>query len=154
VARAVAMPAGTVDVQVDGEWSFAQTLRHLVMATDVWLRRAILRVDRPFHPVGVPHREYELDGYDMSVFSADVPSFAEVLDARAGRVAMVRDFLAAVTAEDLAVPRQSPWAPDRSKATLSCLHVILGEEWEHHRFAVRDLDTIEAGDGDGPAPPG
>jgi len=22
--------------------------------------------------------------------------------------------------------------------------VILEEEWEHHRFAVRDLDTVEA----------
>ena len=25
-----------------------------------------------------------------------------------------------------------------------CLHVILEEEWEHHRYAVRDLDAIEA----------
>ena len=24
-----------------------------------------------------------------------------------------------------------------------CLRVILNEEWEHHRFAVRDLDVIE-----------
>ena len=28
--------------------------------------------------------------------------------------------------------------------TRSCLHVILEEEREHHRYAVRDLDTIEA----------
>jgi uncharacterized protein YjbI with pentapeptide repeats len=28
--RVAAMPAGTVDVSVDGEWSFAQTLRHLI----------------------------------------------------------------------------------------------------------------------------
>ena len=35
--RVAAMPAGTVDVSVGGEWSFAQTLRHLVMATDAWL---------------------------------------------------------------------------------------------------------------------
>ena len=41
--RVAAMPAGTVDVSVDGEWSFAQTLRHLVLATDMWLGRAILR---------------------------------------------------------------------------------------------------------------
>jgi hypothetical protein len=40
--RVAAMPAGTTDICVDGEWSFAQTLRHLVMATDVWLGRAIL----------------------------------------------------------------------------------------------------------------
>ena len=30
------------------------------------------------------------------------------------------------------------------RSTLSCLHVILGEEWEHHRYAVRDLDTLTA----------
>src|SRR5690349_6568827 len=33
---------GVVDVSVDGEWSFAQTLRHLVLATDMWLGRAVL----------------------------------------------------------------------------------------------------------------
>ena len=27
---------------VDGEWSFIETLRHLVFATDAWVRRAIL----------------------------------------------------------------------------------------------------------------
>jgi hypothetical protein len=31
--RVAAMPAGTVEVSVGGEWSFAQTLRHLVLAT-------------------------------------------------------------------------------------------------------------------------
>jgi hypothetical protein len=30
------------------------------------------------------------------------------------------------------------------ETVLSCLHVILGEEWEHHRYAVRDLAAIEA----------
>src|SRR5581483_1441013 len=33
--RVAAMPAGIADVSVGGEWSFAQTLRHLVFATDV-----------------------------------------------------------------------------------------------------------------------
>ena len=27
---------------------------------------------------------------------------------------------------------------------LSCLHTIPNEEWVHHRYAVRDLDSIEA----------
>ena len=66
--RAVAMPAGTVEISVDGEWSFAQTLRHLVMATDTWLGRAILEIEQPYHPAGQPNFEYEPDGYDMSVF--------------------------------------------------------------------------------------
>ena len=43
--RVAAMPAGTVDVSVAGEWSFAQTLRHLIFATDVWLGRAIPEIE-------------------------------------------------------------------------------------------------------------
>ncbi|MBX9243706.1 DinB family protein [Actinotalea ferrariae] len=145
--RVAALPPGTVDVSVAGEWSFAQTLRHLVMATDTWLRKAILEVEQPYHPIGQPHGEYETDGYDMSVFSAEAPTWAEVLEVRAGRMAMVRDFIAAATPEDLRATRQNPWAPARAKTTLSCLHTILGEEWDHHRYAVRDLDAIEAARG-------
>jgi len=57
---------------------------------------------------------------------------------------MVRDFLATVTAEELTATRKNPWAPHYPETTLSCLHVILEEEWEHLRYAVRDLDTIES----------
>ncbi len=145
--RVAAMPAGTVDVSVDGEWSFTQTLRHLVMATDLWLRRAVLDVEQPLHPLGQPYAEYEADGHDMSVFSTGTPSYADVLEARAGRAAMVRDFLATVTPEELRATRKNPHDPAHAETTLSCLHVILQEEWEHHRYAVRDLDAIEAGRG-------
>ena len=145
LARIEAMPGGTVDVAVDGEWSFAQTLRHLVMATDVWLGRAIMENEQPFHPIGQPHAEYEADGNDMSVFATVTPSYAEVLEVRAGRVAMVRDYLATVTTAELAAARKNPWAPEYPETVLSCLHTILEEEWEHHRYAVRDLDAIEAG---------
>jgi hypothetical protein len=143
VERAESMPPGTVDISVDGEWSFAQTLRHLVMATDTWLRRAILDVDQPLHPLGQPNAEYEMDGNDMSVFATTAPTWAEVLEVRAGRVAMVRDHLDTITDEDLASPRRNPWAPDHPETVRSCLHTILEEEWEHLRFALRDLDKIE-----------
>lgn len=142
--RVAAMPAGTVDVSVGGEWTFAETLRHLVLATDVWLGRAILEIAQPFHPVGRIGAGAEEDGFDMSVLTTGTPSYAEVLEARAGRVTMVRDLLATVTAAELATTRRNPWAPAYQETTLSCLHVILEEEWEHHRYAVRDLDTIEA----------
>ena len=142
--RVAAMPAGTVDVSVGGEWSFAQTLRHLVLATDAWLGRAILEIKQPFHPIGLAYAGAEDDGLDMSIFTTVTPSYADVLEVRAGRVAMVRDFLATVTSDELAARRKNPWAPEYQETTLSCLHVILHEEWEHHRFAVRDLDAIEA----------
>ena len=141
--RVAAMPAETVDVSVSGEWSFAQTLRHLVLATDMWLRRAVLEIEKPFHPIGRGVGAPD-DDVDMSVVTTDTPSYAEVLEVRAGRVAMVRDFLAGVTSQELAATHKSPHDPDFQETTLSCLHVILEEEWEHHRFAVRDLDAIEA----------
>jgi hypothetical protein len=143
--RVAAMPAGTVDVSVDGEWSFAQTLRHLVLATDMWLGRAIMEIEQPFHPIGQTDAGAEDEpGLDMSIFATVTPSYAEVLEVRAGRVAMVRDFLAAVTSDELAATRKNPHDPEHPETTLSCLHVILEEEWEHHRYAVRDLDAIEA----------
>lgn len=143
--RVAVMPADTVDVSVAGEWSFAQTLRHLVMATDTWLGQAILQTEQPFHPIGQPNIEYETDGGDMSVFATASPSYDEVLEVRAGRVAMVRDFLARVTVEELAETRRNPHAPEYPETVLSCLHTILEEEWEHHRYAVRDLEVIRAG---------
>ena len=147
--RAAAMPAGTVDVSVDGEWSFAQTLRHLVLATDTWLRQGVLEIEQPFHPLGLRDAGTDGDGTedDGSVFTSDTPSYADVLAARADRVALVRDFLATVTADELAAPRRNPHAPDYPETVRSCLHVILEEEWEHLRFAVRDLDLIEATSG-------
>ncbi|HKE70128.1 MAG TPA: DinB family protein [Nocardioidaceae bacterium] len=147
--RAAAMPDGTVDVSVDGEWSFAETLRHLVLATDMWLRRAVLEVGQPFHPLGlIDAGSADEPGVDRSIFRTDTPSYAEVLEVRAGRVAMVRGFLATATPETLAATRKNPHAPEYPETTLSCLHVILEEEWEHHRYAVRDLDAIEAMSGD------
>ena len=144
VSRAEGMPPGTVDISVAGEWSFAQTLRHLVMATDTWLGRAVLDLPDPYHPLGQPNDEYALDGHDPAVFHETDPSWERVLQVRAERAAMVRDHLATVTADDLEVPRSNPWAPAYRESTLSCLRTILEEEWEHLRFATRDLDVLDA----------
>jgi hypothetical protein len=118
-----------------------------VLATDVWLGRAILAIEQPFHPLGQAGPEAEEDGLDVSVFTTEPPSYEDVLEARADRVTMVRDFLATVTPDELTTTRKNPWSPEHPETTLSCLHVILEEEWEHHRYAVRDLDAIEATSG-------
>jgi hypothetical protein len=89
------------------------------------------------------------DGLDMSLFMPEQPTFAEVLRVRAGRVAMVTDFLTTVTAPQLAEQRRNPWAPQYPETTLSCLQVILEEEWEHLRFARRDLNASSAKDSTG-----
>ena len=138
------MPAGSVDVSVDGEWSFAQTLRHLILATDAWLGRGIMELDQPFHPFGLAGPGAEDDGLDLSVFTTDTPPYAEVLKVRAGRFAMVRDYLASASSDQLTATRRNPWAPQEQETIRSCLHVLLEEEWEHHRYAVRDLTAIES----------
>ncbi|MBF4768277.1 DinB family protein [Nocardioides agariphilus] len=146
LARVAAMPPGSVDLSVGGEWSFAQTLRHLVHATDMWLRKAVLEVEDPFHPIG----QVDLGSsgeVDPSMFAREVPPYDEVLRVRAERATMVRDFIDSTTPEQLAEERRNPHDPDHPETVLKCLHVILEEEWEHHRFAVRDLDALSDGGG-------
>ena len=57
VARARRLPEELLHERVDGEWSFIETQRHLVMATDAWIRRALLGDPSPYHPLGLPHEE-------------------------------------------------------------------------------------------------
>jgi len=144
ISRAATMPAGTVDESVDGEWSFAQTLRHLVFAIDAWLGRAVLRVEQPFHPLGQTIPESVEDGVDMTLFLPGTPAYADVLAAFADRTAMVRGFVSDVTAEQLDEERANPWAPDYAETVRACLGTILEEGWEHLRYALRDLDALAA----------
>ena len=140
--RVATMPVGTVDASVAGEWSFAQTLRHLTFATDVWLRKAILGIEQPYHPLGLMHEDPDAD--PPAQLTTATPSYEEVLAARTERVTMVRDYLDAVTSDELPAPRNNPHDPRHQETVLSCLHTILDEEWEHHRYAVRDLDALES----------
>jgi hypothetical protein len=145
--RVAGMPAGTADVSVAEEWWFAQTLRHLVFATDAWLG-AIRGESRPFHPWGVAFSELvEFVGpeTDLGVDPTATPSYDEVLALRADRVARVSGFLAEVTPERLAEQVVGPaWEDGRRLTVHRCLRVIFNEECEHRRFAERDLDAIAA----------
>jgi uncharacterized damage-inducible protein DinB len=135
IERAAALPAGSVAVRIDDEWSFAETLRHLVHAIDIWLGKAVLgREEADFHPLGLGH----------SSSDSEAQPYDDVLGARADRAAMVRDFLATVTDQALDEERRNPHNPAEAETVRQCLHVILEEGWEHLRFALRDLDAIAA----------
>ena len=101
-------PPELVDAHVEDEWSLAQTLRHLVLATDAWLRGGILRIEQPFHEIGQIFTGAAEMGFDMSVFRTDPPAYEEVLAVRAERQQMVTDFLATATPELLAEERDEP----------------------------------------------
>ena len=100
-------------------------------------------IDQPYHPLGLIYETN--DDFDRSVFADGTPAFADVLEATGpGASPWCADYLTTVTPDDLEVPHTNPWAPEYSETTLACLHTILGEEWEHLRYAHRDLDVIEA----------
>lgn len=135
-------PPDLVDAHVEDEWSLAQTLRHLVLATDTWLRGAIQRVPQPFHEIGQIFTGAEESGFDMSIFRAEPPAYDEVLAVRAERQQMVTDFLATVTPDLLAEERSNPWGGDWRPSVGDCVRVILEEEWAHLRYIRRDLALL------------
>lgn len=139
-----ATPADLVDAHVEDEWSLAQTLRHLVLATDAWLRGAIQREPQPFHEIGQIFTGAADMGFDMSIFRDDQPSYDEVLAVRAERQQLVTDFLATATPELLAEERDNPWASDDDwhPTVGDCVRIILEEEWAHLRYIRRDLTLL------------
>ena len=147
MARAAGMPRGAVDVSVDGEWTFAETLRHLVFATDAWVKRAILGDPSPWDPMDLPHDDMP-DEPSVPRDRDAQPSLDEVLALRADRMATVRQVLADLTNEKLAgmtEPVMQPGYPEsKSFAVRRCLQAILNEEWEHRLFAERDFDVLES----------
>lgn len=54
IARARAMPTVALHQRVGGEYSFVETQRHLLFASDAWLIRMVLRTPDAFHEWGVP----------------------------------------------------------------------------------------------------
>lgn len=147
VERARRLPEERLHERVNGEWSFIQTLRHLVFATDAWLRRAMQGDPSPFDPLGLPHSEMgPIEGVPNDVDAR--PSLDEVLALRAGRMARVSTVIANLTDEQLAEmtePVLSAGYPESEAFPVRrCLAAIVIEEWEHHVFANRDLTVLEA----------
>jgi uncharacterized protein YjbI with pentapeptide repeats len=145
-AEALRAPETSLRLRVEDEWSFLETLRHLVFATDCWLGAGILG-RTSYHPLGLggPWLDPATCGLDTSA----EPTVAEVLDARADRQALVRAHLADATRASLdsqaAPPGGAGWPPAEQMSQLARLHVILIEEWWHLQFARRDMAAWPTG---------
>jgi hypothetical protein len=135
-------PRELVDAHVEDEWSLAETLRHLVLATDAWLRGAVLGIDQPFHEIGQIFTGAAGMGFDTSIFREAPPDYDEILAVRAEHQQMVTGFLAAATPQLLAEERQDPWGSSWTPTVGDCLRVILEEEWAHLRYIRRDLALL------------
>jgi hypothetical protein len=147
VARAKTFPESALHESVDGEWSFIQTLRHLNFASAAWVDRMVLGDVSPWHPLDLPWDE--APGWDGIPADRDArPPLDEVLAERRARQAMVRGVLDSLTGEQLAarVTRAEPgWPQETDFPVEECLRIVLNEEWEHRRYAERDLTALEKG---------
>ena len=134
MARAASLPEPVLHERVGGEWSFLETLRHLVFVVDVWISGNGLGQTGQFHRLGVAPT-FVPDPAAMGIDIDSDPSLDEVVAVRSERMDVVRQLVAGVTDDDL----------DRQRGDhtlLRCLLTLFDEEWHHHWYATRDLDAL------------
>jgi hypothetical protein len=140
LARARALPETARHESVDGEWSYVDTLRHLVFATDRWITGPVLDDPEPFHSLGMPMDDPEPWRERLDIDAS--PSLDEVLAIRRARMDSIVQLLADATDADVAREVASPNGGQTTVA--GCIGVVLNEEWAHNRYAKRDLDVLGA----------
>lgn len=102
----------------EDEYSWSESFRHLIFVTDAWISKGALGVE-DWHPLGVPP---SFMPWPTGTSPDASPTWVEVVEARESRMALVRSHLDTVD--------------------LTCLRVVLDEEWAHNRYANRDLDQL------------
>jgi len=147
VEKARALPPQKLHEQVDDEWSFIETLRHLGFAHACWVGGVVLADPSPWHPLDLPWDEAPV--VDGVPWDRDVrPPLDEVLDLRVQRRATAQAVLDDLDDAGLARPviSATPFMADADSLTVAqCLTVVLNEEWEHRLYAERDLAALADG---------
>jgi hypothetical protein len=133
------LPEATLHESVNGEWSFVQTLRHLVFAMDKWFTAPVL--GEGFHPIGLPNSG-SVDFPWPDLQDGLDPSFEETLAIRTDRAARFRAFLDTEPRSDFARPIDV--LENVTNPLRECLFTVLEEEFWHLRYARRDLELLDA----------
>jgi hypothetical protein len=138
LGRVRQLPEAAAHESVDGEWSFVETLRHLVFAMDKWFTAPLL--GGAFHAVGLV--DSGSAGVEWPNVDRDAaPSLADVLVVREEQAARMSAYLAAATTEDL--DRTVDIVDAGPHRVRECIATVLEEEFWHHRYADRDLRRLE-----------
>ena len=144
IDRARSLDESTLHTRVDDEWSFVETMRHLVFATDIWIVRLVADDPAPIHPWGLPPPFFgDVQGLEPN----SRPTFEEALRMRADRCSRVSstiDGLDDDALERICTPSTEGPPPGQHKVG-DALRTILKEEYWHYTYAVRDLDVLAPG---------
>ena len=150
LARARLLPEATLHEQVNGEWSLVETQRHLLFAADAWLGNAVLEEEAPYHPLGLPAGGTPPDATaGLGLTLEATPTLDETLAPRLARMATMRRVVDGLTEAELdrvCGRKPADFYPDQEYVVRRCLKVVLKEEAEHNRYALRDLAVLEAGE--------
>ena len=141
VGRARGLPEDALHERVADEWSFVETLRHLVFVTDVWVRDIVQEAPKAFHRWGLPPHFAAGAASQLGIDLDATPTLVEVLEVREDRRAIVRDVIAEQTDDSL---MRTCRPRDGKFQVVGALQVVLNEEWAHLQFAERDLAVLEA----------
>jgi hypothetical protein len=138
VALASRLDEEQLNTRVNGEWSFIETLRHLINVTDAWIGDRVLEKPSPYDPIGLPP-DFFTPGPELGLDLDARPSLAHVLEIRGRRMAEARDAIALANADGL----DRPCARIGGQVTvLGAFQNVIFEEWAHHSYAVRDLASV------------
>ena len=150
--RVSLLPEPVLHERVDDEWSFVETQRHLLFASDVWLRRNAVGDCGAWHRLGMPPDlrtgQPDAEGVllDSGIDVCATPSAAEVLDVRGEYLRFIRALVDDLEPGQLErrAACNPPWlSPTTPVPMRMCLEVVIREEWLHHGFAMRDLAVLE-----------
>lgn len=139
-------PSTRAHASVDGEWSLVQTLRHLRFAADAWIGTAMYAEPVPRHPWGLPAAGTPQEIVDeLGLDLAAEPDLPQVLEVRTARRNDLEHLLEHLTEEELnrvCSSTPGPGYPEGEYVVRRCLRVVLTEEVEHLRYALRDLAKL------------
>jgi len=140
IERSQRLPEDQRHASVEGEWSFTQTVRHVLFATDKWFTVPVAGGE--FHPVGLPNTGsagFVWPGLDEA---AD-PTFEDVVGAWRDRSERLRRHLEDVEPAALAV--EVDVLENGATSVHDCIGVVFEEHFHHLRYATRDLDRLSGG---------
>jgi DinB superfamily/Pentapeptide repeats (8 copies) len=137
ITSAKTLPDDALHQSVNDEWSFVQTLRHLVFAMDKWFTTPIL--DERFHPIGLPNTgsvDFPWPDLDYGV----TPSVEDALAVRSDQARKFRDYLSTVTTTEFT--RSVDVLENGANPVQECIYTVFEEEFWHNRYAQRDLAQL------------
>lgn len=130
------LPEAVTNVSVKGEWSLRDTLRHMVFVHDKWFNWPLLG-KRSFEAIGLPNtgsQGNEWPGLDL----ASEPRFDEVFAQRRTQVESLGRYLDGLELTQLL--NEVEILENGVVPSVMCFHAVLEEEFEHLRYAWRDIE--------------